>query len=431
MTKKDFTYAMRRGLGRCVTAVRRDPEKYRDIVLRACKKNIAYDAQVEGTRCWYVYTMVNAYPDPETFITAAVDALKKYRPRNDWDLLHLSELLMFFAMDGYHTAKTALDEKYAEVLEAMFARKNRPDGVFHELADLEQLGLVLAVDPKSFCRIAADFGRLYQEKSYMLGGEFAWFFSSKGDQYKKTMERAAQKNESIAFFMQRERADISVKKEKWTDARENYPADLTGIRLSRWLERKADRDTIEQYARAYREQTQPELRAKALTAFAICPYPGDPGVVLEDIRSDCEVLRNAAWRALENIRDPAVRTFALENVCNGIHTPENFALLVTNCVPEDGALLESLLREQIAAKNWDGIHAAGMDIKRAFYKDSGIPHPKHLLPLLYEYTPCSFCRESAIRDMARHRMLTAEILNECLYDSSYDIRSYAAKRLRK
>jgi hypothetical protein len=72
-----------------------------------------------------------------------------------------------------------------------------------------------------------------------------------------------------------------------------------------------------------------------------------------------------------------------------------------------------------------------MDIFRAFYKDSGIPHPKHLLPLLYEYDPCSFCRESAVQYMSRHRMLTEKILKECLYDSNEDIRRYAAKRLKK
>lgn len=36
MTKKEFKAAMLRGLGRCVQAVEREPEKYRDLVLWAC-----------------------------------------------------------------------------------------------------------------------------------------------------------------------------------------------------------------------------------------------------------------------------------------------------------------------------------------------------------------------------------------------------------
>ena len=104
---------------------------------------------------------------------------------------------------------------------------------------------------------------------------------------------------------------------------------------------------------------------------------------------------------------------------------------MTNYAAEDGPLLEALLREWIEKKDWDSLHGAGMDIYRAFAKGSGIPHPKHLLPLLYEYNPCSFCRESAMVYMSRHWMLTKEILEECLFDSNDDIRRYAAKRLNK
>ncbi|MBR4077203.1 MAG: hypothetical protein IKK17_01210, partial [Oscillospiraceae bacterium] len=84
-----------------------------------------------------------------------------------------------------------------------------------------------------------------------------------------------------------------------------------------------------------------------------------------------------------------------------------------------------------AQKDWDAVHAAGMDIFRAFYKDSGIPHPKHLLPILYTYTPCSYCRESALEYLSKHKMLTNEILEECLFDSNEDIRNMAKRQLKR
>ena len=430
MTKKEFKQAMLRGLGRCVIAVRQNPEKYRDIVLWACKRDYAYDAQSEGTRSWYTYTMANAYPDQETFINAAAEALKKYRSNCGWDLLHLSELLMFFAQDGSESAQRAVEEKYQEILTAMFTRKRRPNWIFHALSDLEQLGLVLAVDSKSFLQIAGDFGRLYREKSYMEDGDFAWFFSSKGGQYRKTMEAAARKNENIACFLRRESAAIAAQEELWEQRKGSFPDGLTGVRLSRWLASKADKETVEQYALAYREQTQPEMRRKALTAFSCCSYPDHPHSIMEDTQSNSSELQSAAWRALENIRHPDVRQFALDNVRRGIRTPENFAVLAKNYIPEDGKMMEALLQELIAQKDWDGVHAAGMDVYRIFQKGSGIAHPKHLLPLLYEYNPCSCCRESALGDMSKHRMLTRELLEECLYDSNDDIRRMAAKRLK-
>ncbi len=431
MTKKDFKAAMLRGLGRCVYAVQQEPEKYRDIVLWACKRDIAYDAQSEGTRSWYVYTLASSYPDKYPFIHAAAEALKKYRPNSSWDLLHLTELLMFFAQDGYEIAHHTVAEKYREMLAAMQRRKRRPKWVFDELSDLEQLGLVLAVDRASFLRIAGDFGSLYREKKYMESGDFSWFFEAKGKRYRKDMEQAAQQDPDIARFLKREQESVAAiqanREQRKTDSLEA----LTGIRLSWWLANHADAETRELYAQAYRQQTQPELRGKSLAAFSDCPYPGDPHSLIEDACSDCEELRNAAWRALEYVRDPAVREFALKNAHDGVRSPENFALLVTNYMPQDAELLEKLLQERIKAKDWDDVHIAGMDIGRAFYRDSKIPHPKHLLPLLYEYTPCSYCRESVVENMAKHRMLTKALLEECRYDSNCDIRSYAEKRLNR
>ena len=59
--------------------------------------------------------MAKAYPDTEPFVQAAEKALRKYRPNWGWDLLHLSELLLFFAQDGYASAWQALEEKYREI----------------------------------------------------------------------------------------------------------------------------------------------------------------------------------------------------------------------------------------------------------------------------------------------------------------------------
>ncbi len=125
------------------------------------------------------------------------------------------------------------------------------------------------------------------------------------------------------------------------------------------------------------------------------------------------------------------RAFALENARQGIRTEENFALLATNYSREDGDLLESLLQEQIEAGDWDNVHAMTMDVIRSYRDFKGIPRPKHLLPLLYQYNPCSCCRESVLQLMSKHRMLTKNILKECRYDSSDEIRTMAAKKRNK
>lgn len=431
MTKQEFKQAMLRGHGRCIPAVRQEPEKFRQFVLWACQRNIAYDAQCEGTRSWYVYTMANVYPDTETFINAAADALKKYRPNSGWDLLHLSELLMFFAMDGHKSARLAVEEKYRELLMALHRRKRRPNGLFHELSDLEQLALVLSIDRVTFLGIAGDFGRLYREKPFMQEGDFDWFFASKAERYRKALERAAQKDANLACFLQKELANIEAQEARWQQRRATGKENLTGVRLSLWLAKQKDSETANRYAAVYRKQPDAELRAQALEAFSRCPYPDDPQLIIADTQVSCEQLRIAAWNALENVRHPAVREFALHNAVVGNRTLENFALLVTNYIPRDKELLECLLREWIEAKDWDSVHAAGLELFRAFDKSSGIPHPKHLLPLLYEYNPCSCCRDTALVYLARHRMLTVTILEECLHDSNDEIRQRAKRKLNK
>ncbi len=326
MTKKEFKAAMCRGMGRCVSAVQQEPEKYRALVLWACQGDFAYDPQCEGTRAWYAYTLASCYPDKEPFIQAAAEALQKQRSNGSWDLLHLTELLMLFSQDGYECAHRAVKEKYQALLSCIRSRRRRPLPVFHELWDLEQLGLNLALDRSAVLRIAGDFGSLYREKHDMLDGDFEWFFETKGTQYRRTMEKAAKKNPNIVCFLQREQASAAA--------------------------REQNRGTI-----------PPKTGA----------LPQEP--------------------------DPDVKH------------------------------LETHLREAIAAKDWDEVHAVGFEILRSFREGSKIPRPKHLLPLLYEYTPCACCRENVVRKMAKHRMLTKELLEECLYDSSDSIRSYASKRL--
>ena len=426
MTQKEFKDSMVRGLGRCVIAAKQNPERYRKSILMACRKNPAYDPQCEGSRAWYTYTLAACFADRRPFIDAAVGALKKHHPSSNWDLSYLGELLMHFALDGDSYARAALEDKYRELLARIFSRKRRPRQFFWELSELEELGMILSNDRASVLRIAEDFGRLYQQKGFLEDGEFFHFFALEGKTYRKQLESAAKRNEHIACFLQREQAYIAALERRQKMRKEPLPGELTGIRLSIYLKKTADRETVAQYALAYREEKRLKYRAEALYAFAECPYPDDPQPIIEDAQSDCEELRDRAWRALENLRHPDVRTFALNNIANKERTVETFLLLVSNYLPEDAPLLEKLLRERIAERDWDGVHSAGLAVDAAFSKGGKCPRPKQLLPLLYRYTPCSCCREYFLRHMAKHRMLTKEMLEECRYDSRDAIRKFAA-----
>ena len=56
---------------------------------------------------------------------------------------------------------------------------------------------------------------------------------------------------------------------------------------------------------------------------------------------------------------------------------------------------------------------------------------KDLLRYLYEVTFCSECRRYNLQAMAARRMLTDDLLRECLYDCNEDTRRYAARLLKR
>lgn len=413
MTQKEFRQALLRGQGRCIPAVKNDPERYRDLVMWACQRRISFDTQCEGARTWFVYQMVNCYEDTGPFVEAAARSLRRCPSNGDWTVFALSELLWFFAVDGNAVAEAALEEKYRELYDGLMARKRRKNGRFPELDDFSQLCVILAEGEASVVRIATDVGRLCRLRPFYHGFDFAWLHESKGKQYLSALKKGAESSEDLACYLETQQS---------REAEQAPARERKGARLSLWLARKADPQTVEAYARAYREQMDPNPRSEALDAFRHCPYPGDPTDIIRDADAEWEPLRQAAWRALKNIRHPSVREFALSKVKTDL--VEAFAVLARNYQPEDAPLLTELVQSVPTDFQETGPwHTLQMDVLGM--EDFGLEAPPALLRHIYETTYCSCCRFHALRQMGSRHMLTRNILEECRFDSSSDIREYA------
>ena len=100
-------------------------------------------------------------------------------------------------------------------------------------------------------------------------------------------------------------------------------------------------------------------------------------------------------------------------------------------LPQTRSDLEKLLTELETDRenesSWHGFH---MDIFELFKRKSAPRYLKSALPIIYSTTLCSNCRAIALCEMGKRRMLTPEILNECLYDSNSDIVKFAKRRLK-
>ncbi len=429
MTKNEVKQAIQRGLGRGYLAVRNDPERYRDLVLWACGRNLAFDTQCEGTRAWYDYQLILCYNDRAEFRDHVIDRFRRKQPDGGWDYAHFSELLAYFAEDGDVAAENALWEKYRELLAALHSFRRASRRMRNTIDCFESLCVALSWKEANYSGIAADVGDLFLKSRLYDGWDFEWLYDSRPKRFHQRLRKAADQSAELSAYL----AAID-EHQRTMDGRKNTPRVTpipeSGRRLSGYLKRSAP-ELAPKYAEIYLAAEDPEARAAALEAFVICPYPLDPSPVITDARSAHPALRSAALEALSEIRHPAVRDFAWALLAND---PDNaLPIAIKNYLPEDEARLYALLqayRVDYACKsNWHRLHWAIFDL---FKKDSGVDSPpKSLLPLVYETTLCSFCRETAARLMGRCRMMTPELWEEQLYDSNDDIRRAAQAHFRR
>jgi len=420
MTQKQFKQSLLRGQGRCVKAVQADPEKYRNTILWACSHRVAFDPQCEGTRAWFVYQLIGCYADKKPFLDAAIAGIQKAKSNGGWVILYLAELLTHFVIDGETAAEDALWGKYEELYAALLKKKQPPKGIFPERDDFAMLCQVIGEWRGTMVKIAEDIGRLYLEKEFYNGDDFDWLFAICAKRCMGMLKKRAEKSENIAAYL---KAGFETE-ESWKKESLKVERTRTGRSLAVWLKRQADEETERAYAKAYLEQTELDARAEALGAFALRAFPGDPTPIIEDAKSEHLKLREAAWEALGNVRHPLVRQVAIEHLREDVETV--LPVLIMNYQKDDEEMLIELVKsvkvDFACTTAWHSVHGDVLNMK-----DYGLKAPKELLYHIFDTTYCSCCREYALLQMGKRRLLTAEILEECLFDSSYDIRAYAKR----
>ena len=57
--------------------------------------------------------------------------------------------------------------------------------------------------------------------------------------------------------------------------------------------------------------------------------------------------------------------------------------------------------------------------------------PISALQFIFEHNYCSMCRLDTLRQLGKRRKLNPELLEECLYDSNDEIRTYARRALNR
>ena len=421
MTKKEFRQYMLKGRGCCIQAVRRDPERYRSEALWACRNEIAFDAQCEGSRAWYVYQMIDCFEDKTPFLHTLIAALDHSRSNYGWKVHYLGEVLVHFMLDGFTEAEEALWRKYEQLYAILRSKKRCPRGYFAELNDFSALCVDLGERREAMVKIAEDIGRLYREYSFYDGWSFDWLYAQNGERILKTLEKKAEKSENIAAYLQESKR---VEAEELQNRQNRRPSPIAeGKRL-----KQASKEEQLEYMELYLREQEPEERTQALRVFTRCPYPGDISPVVADMESEDPHLRFVARLVLENVQSPQIRQMALDNL--DADPDAWFPMVVRNCREEDAAFITTYVKNTPTDREcntpWHGLH---LDVLKML--DHGKKAPAELLLHIYETTYCSNCRQEALEQMGKRRMLTEEILEECLYDSQEKVRTYARRALNR
>ena len=91
----DFNHYLLAGHGRAYFIAKENPERYRDRIMSACRKDYAFDMQCEGSRAFHTYDLVSLFDDPEPFIAAAEESYADPETDENWNqLCHLTDLLL-------------------------------------------------------------------------------------------------------------------------------------------------------------------------------------------------------------------------------------------------------------------------------------------------------------------------------------------------
>ena len=185
MTKREFKYAMQRGLGRGILELKHTDhiEKYRALVLWGCSHELAYDAQCEGSRSFYLYEMIQLFPDIMPFLERAEKRMRQCIRDTGWEFSQNCQLLALFAGDGNEFAIRSLQRCYEHLLNILRNKRKRTNqGLLPERDNFEELCIsIVTYSPdvviclKRYLDIAADVGALFNSNSLFTNWDFDWF----------------------------------------------------------------------------------------------------------------------------------------------------------------------------------------------------------------------------------------------------------------
>ena len=406
-----YKSALRRGAGECFTMLSTESarRKFRPLVMWACTCDLAYDAQIEGSRALLLYDLIGRYHDAEAFLDIVE---KKFfesigKSGRHWLFVQECELLSFFSDDGNDRAKNAIERGYDMLYQRLSSI--RPEKIevrcssafataenYRAMCDQLMRGPKASVSRSWLSRIVMDVGRLCLGDAYWndLAAEIdmsARYAAGMGERGLAAVLRRLGPLDEAKSFMAAVASENERRRMRKQRPALGYRAVYNRLRAN--------------------ETSTAEMRLDDM---------------IRDSVSANEKLALSALKALSHVRNQRVHDMAIEKMAAEGVSYEDFKVLAFNYREEDDAALVAAAG-RLGDMRQDALTALVHLVRRG----SGVSLSKRMLLFLYGEVQCSHCREAVVLEMRRRGLLTDEMLSNCLHDANDHIRRYASRLLKR
>jgi hypothetical protein len=439
LNRQEFTSALHKGLGRALLHV----QQYRlddvaDIVLQACLHYPVFSMECEGGYSEWLFSMFNNtrfYPE---FRQAILDALEDKTDKNLDELFILAKEM---ALSGDEHAKTVLRKQALALAHSDSIYDNKGALEWIEVGGMEALLELVRIYSQRLADNVDDDGvptwefgdnKTHQEFSNNLSTYIAKepIFQHYSDHLKK-IERpnSPPSHEEIEA---RKKRSLEDRKRRFNLERTLYDAknkkmDYPGHYGT--FGRYATKEELDIVNSILLNEPDDEIRLRLLWVFSRTPIPVLSEKLFLWAEGDNDKLRGASLRVLAQSTDKRIHQLAIKNMLAGkLSGPDSVTmeLFINNYEKGDGKLISNVLASLIPATE-DGyrISLSIVDIAKKHH-DLELTNA---LKWAYESATGPLIRCLVIMELDAINQLNNDILNECLYDSDKEIRSFAEKKL--
>lgn len=439
LTNLEFAAALKRGQGRALQHVRQHGlSDMRNLVLESCLKNPAYDRQCEGSRAAWLFRMFQDAEDYDLFSAAILSALSSLPSDADcYDLEHLCELAALMAKAGDEAAASALRSRVlAQPVKWPYSLYGcQPlvvlDGVSAVIALARRFGQLLIDEPgerpPSVGYLTEDLG------IFDAAAQELWRLAETDVDIKRYLD-----NEEVYTARERE-SEKKTPEERRQEIRERARKELTldgllndasrgiGEYPGRYMRfgKYATDDELKIVLQRLIKETEDAVCLRLLWIFRRTPLPELHPKIWQLADSKDDSIRYSAVEALAQSQARRVGELGRSRLLSGAFTSkdsETLDLFIRNYQPQDERLILSALAP--LSPDEDEAHSLGSSLLK-ICENNTARTSLDMLKWVYESTPCTVCRFSAVKQMAEIGGVPPEILAECVDDADGDLRHLA------